>query len=675
MCGIAGAIALRDAEYSPGHLSDIAMRMASRIAHRGPDGSGWWAAPDGSVVLAHRRLAIVDLSIHGRQPMAYLDGRYRITFNGEIYNFRQLTKELRGLGHTFQSSGDTEVLLAAVAEWGLEAALRRMVGMFALALWDSNERTLHLARDRAGEKPLYVCQVGDYLYFASESRALSVVPNFTDQVSVAATAAYLRDGYVPEPLSIYEGIFKLPPGTTLSVPAMRGASLNQDERLWSREPGSPREQFAPRAYWSVHSVVDQYRNERISNPIEATHELETLLRASVRDQMNCDVPTGAFLSGGIDSSLVAAIMQAESTKPIQTFTVGFENAQHDESESARRVAQHIGSIHNRIVLTDREIAACVPDATRLMDEPTANGSFFPVHLISKFARQHVKVALSGDGGDELFAGYNRYWLTQRTWSRIRPMPGAVRLALRRIIEAPNYRFVDRWGQHLGALLPVSQQVSLSSSSYKLSRLLCASSLPECYAIVTSCWPEATLSGYPMRLRKRLWPADAGDDLSGMLLCDQLDYLPGDSLAKIDRASMAVGLETRLPLLDHRIIEFSWRISGDLKLRDGVSKFVLRQVLEKFVPRRLTDRRKMGFSSPTDRWLRGPLRSWAQDLLASADFRWTVPLLHDKVFPSWRTYLHDKRPTDYQMWSLVMLAAWAIDRRRKPVDGSGTTSTS
>jgi asparagine synthase (glutamine-hydrolysing) len=389
--------------------------------------------------------------------------------------------------------------------------------------------------------------------------------------------------------------------------------------------------------------------------------------------MHSDVPTGAFLSGGIDSSLVAAVMQVESTNPIQTFTVGFENAEHDESAAARRVAQHIGSIHNCIMLTEREIAACVPDAAGLMDEPTANGSFFPVYLISKFARQHVKVALSGDGGDELFAGYNRYWLTAQTWSRLRMVPGAVRSALRRIIDAPNYRFLDRWGQSLGALFPVSKQVALSSSSYKLSRLLCANSLPECYAIVTSCWPDATLLKHPSGLHRRPWPADVGDSLSGMLLCDQFDYLPGDSLAKLDRASMAVGLETRLPLLDHRIIEFSWRISSDLKLRDGVSKFVLRQVLEKFVPRHLTDRRKMGFSSPTDLWLCGPLRDWAHDQLTSADFRRSVPLLHDEIVSNWRAYLHGKRPTDYQMWSLVMLAAWATERRSRPVDGSAATS--
>lgn len=644
------------------------MRMANSIAHRGPGGSGWWASPHASVVLARRRLATVDLSSHGRQPMAHRNRRYRIEFTDELYNCHELTRELTNLGHTFQSSTDTEVLLAAVAEWGIEAALRRIVGMFAFALWDSDERMRHLLRDRNGEKLLYVCQFGGNLCLAPESRALSAVPNFAGHVSVAAMATYLRDGYVPEPLSVYEGVLQPPSGTTLSVPALRDASLKLNQRLWSRQPRLPPKDLAPRAYWSRNSVVNQWHSSRVREPIEADLELENLVRKSLRDQMHCDVPIDAFLAGGIHSSLVAAIMQTEATTPIQAFTVAFENVEYDESEYARRVAKHIGPVHERIVLTEREVAACVPQAVQMMDEPTANGSFFPVYLLSKFAPRYEKAVLSGDGGDELFVGYTRYCLTTHAWNRLRLVPRAVRRALRYIIKAANCRFVDRWGQCLGALFPVSNQVSLTKSSYKLSRLLIANSLSERCSIVTSYWPEATRLDQPVQLHRRPRPADAGNRLASMLLCDQLEYLPGDSLAKINRASMALSLETRLPLLDHRIIEFSGRVSDDLKFRDGTSKCLLRTFLEKCVPRCMRDRRKIGSSLLTDRWLTGPSQDWAHDVLTAAEFRSEVPLLHDKVVLSGRGYQDGKGPTEYPMWSLVMLAAWIAGRRKGRVDG-------
>jgi asparagine synthase (glutamine-hydrolysing) len=541
--------------------------------------------------------------------------------------------------------------------------------MFAFALWDSGERTRHLLRDRDGEKLLYVCQFGGNLCLEPESRALSAVPNFGGHVSVAAMATYLRNGYVPESLSVYEGVLQLPSGTMLSVPALRDASLKLNQRLWSHQPGLLPKDLAPRAYWCRHSAVNQCHSSRVWDPIEADVELQNLVRKSLRVQMHCDVPIGAFLAGVIDSSLVAAIVQTEATTPIQAFTVAFENVEYDESEYARTVAKHIGSVHERIVLTGRDVAACVPQAVQMMDDPTANDSLYPVYLISRFAPRYVKAVLSGDGGDELFVGYTRYCLTTHAWNRLRLVPRAVRRALRYIIKAPNCRFVDQWGRCLGALFPVSNQVSLTESSYKLSRLLIANSLSERCSIVTSYSPEATRLDQPVQLHRRPRPADAGDRLASMLLCDQRGYLPGDSLAKIDRASMALSLETRLPLLDHRIIEFSGRLSDDLKLLDGISKFLPRTFLEKCVPRCMRDRRKIGSSLPIDRWLSGPSRDWAHDVLTAAEFRSEVRLLHDKVVLSGRGYQGGKRPAEYQMWSLVMLAAWIAGRRKGPVNGS------
>lgn len=659
MCGIAGAVALNGTTLSPEHLSDVASRMATSVLHRGPDGGGLWTSSDGAVVLAHRRLAIVDLSEHGRQPMSYANGRYVITFNGEIYNFRELTAQLVERGCKFHSNSDTEVLLAAVAEWGIEQALARMVGMFAFALWDSHDRVLHLARDRLGEKPLYITQSGGYVYFASELRALAAVPGFDARVSASATAAYLRDGYVPEPLSIYDRVLKLPPGAFLSIPALRGQSLDLNPGLWSRDSSST-SGLSPRPYWDLVNVASRSA-PRISDPVEASAEFERHLRTAVRGQMLCDVPIGAFLSGGIDSSLVTAVMQAEATAPVRTFTVAFDKPEYDESEHARRIAQHLGSNHEQILLTEGEVVGCVPHTVGSMDEPTANGSFFPVYLISKFARRHVTVVLSGDGGDEFFAGYNRYPLTARAWNRIRLLPRPVRRALLALTEAPNYRSLDQGRGLLARLLPFGSQVAPSNALGKMSRLLDAGGLADCYALVTACWPRTSLVEQPHQLPARSWNDALEGELSRMLLADQIDYLPGDNLSKVDRASMAVSLETRLPLLDHRIVEFSWRLSDDLKLRGGVSKYLMRSVLERFVPNHLTERRKMGFSVPTDQWLLGPLHDWARDMLSSARFKSTVPVVHEQVLPSWHSYVKSKRPSDYQMWALVMLAAWSDSR--------------
>lgn len=656
MCGIAGAVALtRHADAA--EVADVVAKMTTRLSHRGPDAGGLWSHAAGDVHLGHRRLAIVDLTEQGKQPMSFGDGRFWITFNGEIYNFRELARELEERGHRFTSTGDTQVLLAALAEWGLETALQRMTGMFAFALWDDAAGVLHLARDRMGEKPLHFGIIGDHLFFASEVRAFEVVPQFRAEVDHATVAAYLRFGYVPEPLSIYEGIYKLPPGTTLSIPARRAARVADVLGWWSGVP-TPTGHIAPTRYWSCAEVAMTGREALYADAHEATREFETRLRESVRQQMVCDVPIGCFLSGGIDSSLVAAIMQAESTAPIHTFTVSFDRPEFDESAQARAIAAHLGTQHEEFVLAERDVSDDIPSLAVALDEPTANGSFFAVQAISRLARTRATVVLSGDGGDELFAGYNRYALTWSAWQKLRWVPARIRRGVRKALAAMDHRVLAERRGGLMSLLPFGSQASAGSVLAKLERLLEAGDYRQCYDLVTSCWPPgAPLTGAGHR--ERVWCELPG--ISALLLSDQLDYLPGDSLAKVDRASMAVSLETRLPLLDHRLVEFSWRVPETMKRRDGKSKWLMRAVLDGFVPRALTDRKKMGFTVPVDRWLSGSLREWAHEALRSAAFRDLMGERHALVLDAWERYATLRRPSGYQIWALVVLAAWCNQR--------------
>lgn len=629
------------------------------MVHRGPDAAGVWSDPERGVFLGHRRLAIVDLSEHGKQPMSFAGGRLQITFNGEIYNFRDLSRELESRGYRFTSTGDTQVLLAAVAEWGLHPALQRMAGMFAFAIWDRATGTLHLARDRMGEKPLHFGVIAGNLYFASEIRAFGAIPQFSRKISQEAISSYLRFGYVPEPFSIYQGIYKLPPGTTLSIPARGDVRLNDDIYRWTGRNSSGIEGIAPSAYWSCEEAAIAGCQNLISDPREASAELEERLRSTVRQQMLCDVPIGCFLSGGIDSSLVAAVMQAESGSPVHTFTVSFDNPEFDESKQARAIAEHLGTRHEEFVLTQSDVVKSVPSLISTLDEPTANGSFFAVQQISKLARTRATVVLSGDGGDELFAGYNRYALTSKAWAKLHLLPGPIRAVLRGMLSCIDYREFSNKRGYLTSLLSLGSQASVGSALAKAERLLEARDYRECYDLVTSCWPSSS-NLVSRSQRERIWREPPG--LGAMLLSDQLDYLPGDSLAKVDRASMAVSLETRLPLLDHRIVEFSWRVPENMKLREGNSKWLMRSVLDHFVPAELTVRRKMGFTVPVDQWLTGSLRSWARDALGSRQFAETMGDRYSTVIEMWNSYQRMGRPVGYQMWALVTLAGWLSEVR-------------
>ena len=653
MCGIAGAIALRGARSSwPDPLDRIVERMAQRMVHRGPDASGRWSDSSGRVAFAHRRLSIIDLSETGRQPMSYAD-RFWITFNGEVYNFKSLRSQLRALGHTFRGESDTEILLASVAEWGIEEALGRCVGMFAFALWDEREHLLHLGRDRMGEKPLYLGEVAGYLFFASELRAFRAIPQLDARISCQATSAYLRDGCVSGAHSLYDGIYKLPPGHLLTVQAGRAQRLSPTWPYMA-DRSSP-DEVAPRSYWSCRRAADLGRDSIIADEAEAIKRGDELLRESVRMQMHADVPTGAFLSGGIDSSLITAVMQHQSSQPVRTFTVAFDDTKFDESQYARAIAAHLGTRHEEFSLGEREIVEQVPALVSLMDEPTANGSFFPVYLISRLARTQVTVVLSGDGGDELFAGYNRYALAPSAWRRSRWIPAPLRRGLAGALAAGSSS-ESAW--LMRKMMRVGSQVGSADTRRKLARILTAATFTETYLRLTSWWTEPERLNPGLEAPMRDWPAQFKDDLPSMLLADQINYLPDDNLAKVDRASMAASLETRLPLLDHRLVEFSWRLPDSLKLRGRTTKWLLRAILDRYLPRSLIERPKMGFTVPIDQWLRGPLRSWAGDMLGNSAFHRLFPIEPAVCRRLWDEYLAGHGPAASEIWALVVLSAWA-----------------
>lgn len=660
MCGIAGAIALQAVAPSLGDpLDRIVERMAKCLMHRGPDGSGLWKSPSGRIALAHRRLAIIDLTDTGRQPMQYAE-RFWVTFNGEIYNFRELRPQLLASGHSFRGESDTEVLLAAIAQWGIDDALRRCVGMFALAVWDAQDQVLHLARDRLGEKPLYLGEFQGHLFFASELRAFRALPGFKARISARAGNAYLRDGCVSGALSIYEGIYKLPPGQVVTAQAGRGQRLSAE---WPHlRDGLSANELRPRSYWGCRDAAEKGQESPIKDSRVAIEQGEELIRQSVRQQMHADVPTGAFLSGGIDSSLVAAVMQHQSSQPVRTFTVAFDDPRYDESQHARAIANHLGTRHEEFTLREQEIVDQVPSIVRCMDEPTANGSFFPVYLISRLARTEVTVALSGDGGDELFAGYNRYALAPGAWRRSRWVPSFLRRQLAEFLSSGTSPMSSWLMSTVGRF---GSQVGSADARRKLAHLLRSETFLETYSRLTSWWAEPSLLEGGSEPPARDWPARFTDDLQSMLLADQINYLPDDNLAKVDRASMAVSLETRLPLLDHRLVEFSWRLPADFKLRGRMTKWLLRKILDRYVPRPLIERPKMGFSVPVDKWLRGPLREWAGDMLQSSLLRDVFRIPPAATRRVWDDYLAGHGPSANEIWALAMLSAWAGSTESSP----------
>ncbi len=635
MCGIFGFWDLR-AETPQGTLARITKAMSDSLAHRGPDGDGVWTDPSAGIALGHRRLAIIDLSETGRQPMASASGRYHLTYNGEIYNFRELRAELEAQGAVFRGTSDSEVLLAAVDQWGLQATIDRLVGMFAFALWDSWDRRLALVRDRLGIKPLYFGRVGSSIVFASELRAFAAHPAWDPAVDRQALSGLMRVGYVPAPLSIFRGIGQLRPGHV----AMVGADGLIDQRC----------------YWDVRRVALDAAGSGL--PAPDTEEVEALLSDAVACRMVADRPVGAFLSGGIDSSAVVALMQRASPQPVRTFTIGFADIDYDESAHARRVAHHLGTDHAELTVDEATALAVVPRLPDLFDEPFADASQIPTFLVAEMARREVVVTLSGDGGDEVFAGYNRHRMAARLGWALRRLPRAVRRAVASALAWPS---PDRW-DNMAALLPAGTRPRQAGDKlHKLARLLSVDDRAGLYPSLAVQWPlaDAPVVGVADDPAMLFAEDESGlsDDAARMQLRDMLTYLPGDILTKVDRATMAVGLEARVPLLDHRVVELAWRLPLADRLGEGTTKLTLRRILHRHVPRELVERPKSGFAVPIHDWLRGPLRDWAEDLLSeqalAGDGVFNVP----PIRRLWAEHLSGQANRQYALWPVLMYQAW------------------
>jgi asparagine synthase (glutamine-hydrolysing) len=644
MCGFAGF--LTSGSKLKGGLSPVATAMNDAIRHRGPDDSGVWEDAARGIVLGHRRLSIIDLSAAGHQPMPSESGRYVIAYNGEIYNYRDIRAEIESISGARQWRGhsDTEVLLAGIELWGLKATLERTRGMFAIALWDREAATLSLARDRVGEKPLYYGWHGGdekrVFLFGSELSAIKKYPDFTPQIDRGALTLYLRHGYVPAPYSIYEGISKLTPGTIVTV------SLSQPEPV-------------AETFWSFAAVARQGQARPFTGSAEqSVDQLNTLALKAVERQMVSDVPIGAFLSGGIDSSTVVALMQAQSAKPVKTFTIGFAEEAYNEAKHAKAVAAHLGTEHHELYVDPKTALSVIPDLPVFYSEPFADSSQIPTFLVSKLARSEVTVSLSGDAGDELFGGYNRYAMTSSMWSKIAMVPAPVRSLAAKTLTAISPSTWDR----IGGTFAASKVRMFGDKVHKGAGALTSNSVAELYHSLVSQERNPALwviNGYEPAtyLTGRRPDLTALDDVQSMMVLDGISYLPDDILVKVDRASMAVSLESRVPFLDPDIIAFAWSLPLEYKIRAGVTKWPLRELLYRYVPKALIDRPKMGFGIPVDTWLRGPLKDWAEDLLDDATLRadgiWDVRLVRD----TWDEHLSGRRNWSSKLWAILMFQAW------------------
>lgn len=657
MCGFAGFLGLG---FSGDEASrqDVIRRMTDAIKSRGPDDGGAWGDAEGQIVLGHRRLAIVDLSSAGHQPMHAASGRYVLAFNGEIYNHGLLREELERTGRapTWRGHSDTETLLAGFDAWGVEGMVKRAVGMFAFAIWDRQKRVLTLGRDRLGEKPLYYGWQGrgdDAVFlFGSELKALRAHPAFKSVINRGALSLLLRHNYIPAPYSIYAGVSKLPPGTLLTVSLER------------REPSI-------NVYWSGTDTAETGVRVPFEGSAEqAVDELETLLKDAVRQQMVADVPLGAFLSGGIDSSTIVALMQAQSSRPVKTFSIGFNEEGYNEAEHAKAVAKHLKTEHTELYVSPQQAMDVIPRLPSLYDEPFSDSSQIPTFLVSQLARRHVTVSLSGDAGDELFCGYNRYRSAANLWSNIASAPLPVRKMVARGLTAVSPGGWDRVARIAKNVLPQSlRYTQVGDKVHKGAAVLGSTSLDTLYLNLVSHWhdPASVVAGgdEPPTLLVGKTPALPGlNDVQRMMALDMLTYLPDDILAKVDRAAMGVSLETRVPFLDHRVVEFAWRLPLEMKLRDGQSKWALRQVLYRHVPKGLIERPKMGFGVPIGEWLRGPLKEWAEHLLQESRLRDEGYFHASDIRRKWLEHQSGQRNWQYHIWDVLMFQAWLEQTNHK-----------
>jgi asparagine synthase (glutamine-hydrolysing) len=705
MCGFSGFLTT-DANVLAGAES-TATNMALAIKRRGPDDAGAWADASAGIAMGFRRLSILDLSSAGHQPMRSASGRFVMTFNGEIYNHNDLRDSLNAaqLGKPAQpwrGHSDTETLLACFEAWGLEETLQKTVGMFAIALWDTQTRTLHLARDRFGEKPLYygwastVSTGASAFVFGSELKALRAYPGFANPVSREALALYMRFTYVPAPYSIYQNIYKLEPGCLLSINTDFCTDINTalsqdvDMRKVAHVLIAPSAPLRPpdelgglrmHRWWSLDKIVEAGANNHISSEVEALETLAQSINNAVRVQSLADVPLGAFLSGGVDSSCIVAMMQSQFSKPVKTFTVGFEEAEFDESPHARAVAQHLGTEHTEIYVSAKQAQEVIVELPTIYDEPFADSSQIPTHLVCKAARQQVTVALSGDAGDELFGGYNRYFWGPRIWSRLAWMPYPARQALGATIRAIPTAGWDALSRPINALLPESKKFARAGDrAHKLAtRLSGVNNLDDLYNSLVSEWQDPAevvrddgcdwgmnLQVPTSLLTDPLPSVGAEHHQLRMMYRDTMTYLPDDILCKVDRAAMAASLETRVPFLDHRVAELAWRLPLNMKIRNGQGKWALRQVLYKYVPKELIDRPKAGFAIPVGQWLRGPLKDWAEALLDEKRLEVEGYFYSKPIREKWKQHLSGRYDHTASLWAVLMFQSWLETTCRKVV---------
>lgn len=641
MCGIAG-IFLTSRKADPCRLGHIEA-MTSSLHHRGPDGSGTWADREAGIALGHRRLAIIDLTDEGHQPMRSNHERLIMTYNGEIYNHAELRKELEDRGEQFRGHSDTEVMLAAFERLGVKQTLKRLAGMFALGLWDRDRRVLHLARDRMGKKPLHVAVVNGGLVFASELKAILAYPEFRAQVDPRGLAMVLQQGWIPDQHCIWRGVFKLPPGALLSV--------NADDLVFT---SADRLRERSHCWWSLPQIAEEGQRQPLNLDVpELENELDRLLRLAVQQRMVADVPVGAFLSGGIDSSTVVALMQAQSPRPVRTFSIGFGGTHYDEAPQAALVAKHFGTEHVEFNITSEDARSVIPDLPHVWDEPFADESQIPTLLLTRLARSHVTVALSGDGGDECFGGYNRHIMQ----SQLAPVFKLPRPLRRRAASTLSMLSSGSWEKLLGSLpLPATWGHSLRSENVqKLASILDVADEHEFYNRLIRFDAASVMRDQPAATTG--WCPDLSDAANRLIYRDMAEYLPGDILVKTDRASMAASLEARCPLLDHRLIEFAWRLPITTKIRNGRGKWLLRRILNRYMPETLFDRPKHGFNVPIGDWLRGPLRDWAQELLRSNRIRHEGLLDSARVRKCWDQHLCRQRDRGRELWAVLMVQSW------------------
>jgi asparagine synthase (glutamine-hydrolysing) len=640
MCGITG---FWQSRRGLDHPLETLNRMGAALAHRGPDDSGVFHDSVAGIGLSFRRLSIIDLSPQGHQPMFSASGRYVIVFNGEVYNYEEVRTELGG--RHWRGHSDTEVMLAAFERWGLQDALRRFVGMFAFALWDREERKLFLVRDRLGIKPLYYGRVGEDFVFASELKAIHQHPGFEGEIDRGALALYMRHNYVPSPHCIYKGLYKLQPGHVLTL-------------------SSAAEEPATYPFWSAQEIAGEGRQSQFEGSDgEAIDQLHAELLSAVGLRMIADVPLGAFLSGGIDSSTVVALMQAQSSRPVKTFTIGFYEDAYNEAAHAKTIAAHLGTEHTELYLTPQDARDVIPLLPSMYDEPFSDSSQIPTYLVSKLARASVTVSLSGDGGDELFGGYNHYIVTRSIWKAVERLPLPARKAAAKLLQGVSPGNIDRAARLFRRVMPREmRRHATGDKAHKLASYLQAESREAIYLRALSLWEEPSDvvldSHEPGTILKSVSAQEGSFTFEEfMMLVDLVNYLPDDILTKVDRASMAVSLEARVPLLDHRVVEFAWKLPLRFKIRRSTTKWILRQVLHKFVPQELIERPKKGFSVPIDCWLRGPLHEWVSDLLSESSLNRHGFFRVEAIRKKWEEHQSGTRDWASLLWGILVFQDW------------------